>query len=589
MLYPLSYGGPGLRRTAYIRRYRAPHAGPVTPEQLSTSITAALTSLVERGAVSLPDGSDGSSGVPATVVVERPRNREHGDWATNVALQLGKRAGVAPRELAALLAEELASATGIARVDVAGPGFLNITVDAGAQGALVLDVLRAGAAYGHGTSLSGRRFDVEFISANPTGPLHLGHTRWAAVGDALARVLAAAGAEVSREFYVNDRGSQMDKFGASLEALALGLPVPADGYHGDYVADLARTIVEEEAGILDLPPAERLVAFREAGYRLQLQEQKDQLAAFHTVFDVWFSERQLHEDGKVEHGLEVLDKQGHLFEADGALWMRTTDHGDDKDRVLRRSNGELTYFASDTAYYVDKRERGFDTCLYLLGADHHGYVNRLKAMAACAGDDPERNIEVLIGQLVKILRGGEEVRLSKRAGTIVTLEELVELIGVDALRYSLARYPADSPLTLDVEQITRASSDNPVYYVQYAHARLSSILRNAADLGITAEPGEGLDLGLLTHDREGELLRALAGFPRVVAGAAQLREPHRVARYLEDTASTFHKFYDVCRVLPQGDEEPSALHRARLALVAATRTVVANGLDLLGVTAPERM
>ena len=589
MLYPLSYGGPGLRRTAYIRRPAAAYAGPVTPEQLSTSITAALTSLVERGAVSLPDGSDGSSGVPATVVVERPRNREHGDWATNVALQLGKRAGVAPRELAALLAEELASATGIARVDVAGPGFLNITVDAGAQGALVLDVLRAGAAYGHGTSLSGRRFDVEFISANPTGPLHLGHTRWAAVGDALARVLAAAGAEVSREFYVNDRGSQMDKFGASLEALALGLPVPADGYHGDYVADLARTIVEEEAGILDLPPAERLVAFREAGYRLQLQEQKDQLAAFHTVFDVWFSERQLHEDGKVEHGLEVLDKQGHLFEADGALWMRTTDHGDDKDRVLRRSNGELTYFASDTAYYVDKRERGFDTCLYLLGADHHGYVNRLKAMAACAGDDPERNIEVLIGQLVKILRGGEEVRLSKRAGTIVTLEELVELIGVDALRYSLARYPADSPLTLDVEQITRASSDNPVYYVQYAHARLSSILRNAADLGITAEPGEGLDLGLLTHDREGELLRALAGFPRVVAGAAQLREPHRVARYLEDTASTFHKFYDVCRVLPQGDEEPSALHRARLALVAATRTVVANGLDLLGVTAPERM
>ncbi|CAA9324537.1 MAG: Arginyl-tRNA synthetase [uncultured Nocardioidaceae bacterium] len=555
----------------------------MTPEQLSTSITAALTALVERGAVTLPDG------VPDTVVVERPRNRDHGDWATNVALQLGKRAGVAPRELAALLAEELGSATGVARVDVAGPGFLNITVDAGAQGALVRDVLAAGASYGHGDALAGRRFDVEFISANPTGPLHLGHTRWAAVGDALARVLAAAGAEVSREFYVNDRGSQMDKFGASLESAAQGRPVPEDGYHGEYVLDLAQAVVAQQPGILELPPAERLVAFREAGYRLQLQEQQEQLAAFRTVFDVWFSERRLHDEGKVEHGLAVLDKQGHLYEADGALWMRTTDHGDDKDRVLRRSNGELTYFASDTAYYVDKRERGFDTCVYLLGADHHGYVNRLRAMAACAGDDPERTIEVLIGQLVKILRGGEEVRLSKRAGTIVTLQELVELIGVDALRYSLARFPADSPLTLDVEQITRASSDNPVYYVQYAHARLSSILRGAGDLGVRTDPVDTLELGLLAHQREGELLRSLADFPRVVAGAAQLREPHRVARYLEDLASTFHKFYDVCRVLPQGDEEASELHRARLALVAATRTVVANGLALLGVTAPERM
>jgi arginyl-tRNA synthetase len=583
VLYPLSYGGPGLRRTAYICPSAAPYAGPVTPEQLSTSILAALTSLVERGAVTLPDG------VPSSVVVERPRNRGHGDWATNVALQLAKRAGVPPRDLASLLADELAAAPGVSRVEVAGPGFLNITVDAGAQGALVRDVLQAGEAYGRSGSLAGRSFNVEFISANPTGPLHLGHTRWAAVGDALARVLAAAGAEVSREFYVNDRGSQMDKFGASLEAAAQGLPVPEDGYHGAYVADLAHAVVAEQPGILDLPPAERRVAFREAGYRLQLEEQREQLATFRTVFDVWFSERGLHEDGKVEHGLEVLDKQGHLFEADGALWMRTTDFGDDKDRVLRRSNGELTYFASDTAYYVDKRERGFDTCLYLLGADHHGYVNRLKAMAACAGDDPEVNIEVLIGQLVKILRGGDEVRLSKRAGTIVTLQELVELIGVDALRYSLARYPADSPLTLDVDEITRASSDNPVYYVQYAHARLSSILRNAADLGITADPGDELDLSLLSSEREGDLLRALADFPRVVAGAAQLREPHRVARYLEATAATFHKFYDVCRVLPQGDEEPTELHRSRLALVAATRTVVANGLRLLGVTAPERM
>jgi len=554
----------------------------VTPEELSTTIVAALSTLVDQGALTLPDG------VPAQVVVERPKNKDHGDYATNVALQLAKKAGIPPRDLATLLAGELGRATGIARVDIAGPGFLNITVEAGAQGVVAAQIVAAGAAYGSGEALAGKHFNVEFISANPTGPLHLGHTRWAAVGDALARVMAAAGAEVTREFYINDRGNQMDLFGASIEAAALGNPIPGDGYHGDYIADLAKAIVAEDPGILDLPETERVVAFREAGYRLQLREQQDQLETFHTHFDVWFSERSLHESGAVEHGLDVLREKGHLFEQDGAVWLRTTDFGDDKDRVLRRSNGELTYFASDTAYYVNKRERGFDTCVYLLGADHHGYIGRLKAMAACAGDDPDASIEIPIGQLVKIMRGGEEVRLSKRAGEIVTLGELVDLIGVDALRYSLVRYPADSPLTLDVEQITKASSDNPVYYVQYAHARLSSILRNAADLGL-APAGDDFDPGLLSHEKEGDLLRALAEFPRVVAGAAQLREPHRVARYLEDTASTFHKFYDACRVLPQGDEEPSDLHLARLLLVAATRTVVANGLDLLGVTAPERM
>jgi arginyl-tRNA synthetase len=385
----------------------------------------------------------------------------------------------------------------------------------------------------------------------------------------------------------------MDKFGASIEAAALGLPVPEDGYHGDYIADLAKQIVAENPHIVDLPEGERLAAFREAGYKLQLAEQQDQLDGFQTHFDVWYSERSLHDTGsgvdKVAHGLEKLREQGHLFEADGALWMRTTDFGDDKDRVLVRSNGELTYFASDTAYYVDKRERGFDVCIYLLGADHHGYVGRLKAMAACVGDDPERNIEVLIGQLVKIMRSGEEVRLSKRAGAIVTLQELVEMIGVDALRYTLARYPADSPLTVDVEQVTRQASDNPVFYVQYAHARLSAILRNAADLGIGPAAGDAFDPALLSHEKEGDLLRALAEFPRVVAAAAQLREPHRVARYLEDTASAFHKFYDTCRVLPMGDEEPAPIHGARLLLVDATRTVIANGLRLLGVSAPERM
>jgi arginyl-tRNA synthetase len=558
----------------------------VTPQQLADAVVSSLTALVERGAVEL-DG-----GMPETVVVERPKNRAHGDYATNAALQLSRRAGLPPRELATLLAEQLRAVDGVASVDLAGPGFLNVTVSAGAQGRIAAEVVTAGAAYGTNSALAGRSVNVEFISANPTGPLHLGHTRWAAVGDALARVMEAAGARVTREFYVNDRGAQMDKFGASLEAHALGRAVPADGYHGGYVAELSDAIVTADPGIADLPEGERMVAFREAGYHLQLAEQQRQLDDFNTHFDVWFSERTLYDEGKVEHGLEVLKRAGHLFESDGALWMRTTDFGDDKDRVLRRGNGELTYFASDTAYYVDKRERGFDLCIYLLGADHHGYVGRLRAMAACAGDDPDATIEVLIGQLVKIMRSGEEVRLSKRAGSIVTLGELVDLIGVDALRYTLARYPADSPLTLDVEQITRASADNPVYYVQYAHARLASILRNARALGIApADPGVsgGFEPALLAHEREGDLLRALAEFPRVVATAAQLREPHRVARYLEETAATFHRFYDSCRVLPQGDEEPGDLHRARLLLVDATRVVVANGLGLLGVTAPERM
>ncbi|HEX6247707.1 MAG TPA: arginine--tRNA ligase [Nocardioidaceae bacterium] len=557
----------------------------MTPEQLSDTIVRVLTTLSEEGALTLPDG------VPSKVVVERPKVREHGDYATNVALQLGKKAGMVPRELAGLLAERLAAEEGVASAEVAGPGFLNIRVDAGAQGQVAAQVVAAGASYGRTRTLAGRRINVEFISANPTGPIHLGHTRWAVLGDAIGRVLDAAGAEVHREFYVNDRGSQMDKFGASLEAAALGQPIPEDGYHGAYIADLAKQVVAGNPGILDLPEGERLVAFREAGYELQLAEQREQLANFNTHFDVWFSERSLHSDGRVDHGLDKLRGQGHLYEADGALWMRTTDFGDDKDRVLVRSNGELTYFASDTAYYVDKRERGFDTCIYLLGADHHGYVGRLRAMAACAGDDPDENIEVLIGQLVKIMKGDQEVRLSKRAGQVVTLQELVDMIGVDALRYSLARYPADSPLTLDVEHITRKASDNPVFYVQYAHARLASILRNAADLGLApaGTDGTAFDPSLLSHEREGQLLRALAEFPRVVAAAAQLREPHRVARYLEDTASAFHKFYEACRVMPQGDEEATDLHRARLLLVAATRTVVANGLGLLGVSAPERM
>lgn len=555
----------------------------MTPEQLSTAIVDVLTTLSAEGAITLPDG------VPTTVTVERPRSKEHGDYATNVALQLGKKAGMNPRAFAELVQRGLLEVEGITAVDIAGPGFLNITVSAGAQGVVAGRIVAAGAAYGTSDTLHGEKIDVEFISANPTGPLHLGHTRWAVVGDAVARVLEAAGADVTREFYINDRGNQMNLFGASIEAAALEQPTPEDGYHGGYIADLAKEIVDADPTVLELPEGDRLVAFREKGYELQLAQQREQLARFNTHFDVWFSERSLHDSDDVAAGLEKLRAQGHLFDADGALWMRTTDFGDDKDRVLIRSNGELTYFASDTAYYVNKRQRGFDRCIYLLGADHHGYVGRLRAMAACAGDDPDRHIEVLIGQLVKIVRDGEEVRLSKRAGEIVSLEELIDEIGTDALRYSLARYPADSPLVLDVAEITKASNDNPVYYVQYGHARTCRMMENAEQLGMSLP--EEFDPSLLSHEREGELLRALAEFPRVVSAAAELRHPHRVARYLEDMTAVFNRWYDTreCRMLPQGDEPVAAVNEARLVLVAAAQTVLANGLGLLGVSAPERM
>ncbi|MET7283211.1 arginine--tRNA ligase [Kribbella sp. NPDC005582] len=552
----------------------------MTPEQLAEKILQALAALAADGAITV------EGGLPGELKVERPKNPEHGDYATNVAMQLGKRAGMNPRAFAELLAAKLTDDEVITEVSIAGPGFINIRVAADAQGKIAQAIVDAGAAYGSSDTLQGLAVNLEFISANPTGPLHLGHTRWAAVGDALARVLIAAGAKVTREFYVNDRGNQMDKFGASLKAAAHGEPIPEDGYHGEYIGELARRIVAELPEILELPVDEQTVAFREAGYERQLKEQQEQLEHFRTKFDVWMSERSLHEQDGVGHAIEKLRQQGHLFEADDALWMRTTDFTDDKDRVLIRTNGEPTYFASDAAYYVNKRERGFEVCIYLLGADHHGYVNRLKAIAACAGDDPEHNIEILIGQLVKILKGGEEMRLSKRAGTIVTLAELVEEGGVDPLRYTLCRYPVDSPLTLDIEEMTKQASENPVYYVQYAHARLASILRNADELGIKLDEFEP---GLLSHEREGDLLRALAEFPRIVATAAELREPHRIARYLEDTAGAFHKFYDSCRVLPRGDEEVEPVHKARLTLVSATRTVLANGLDLLGVSAPERM
>jgi arginyl-tRNA synthetase len=552
----------------------------VTPDQLSQAVLrAARAVFADRG---LDD-----SVLPDSLALERPRNREHGDYASTLALQLAKRVGVAPRELASALADRLGQTAGIKSVEVAGPGFLNIRLEAAAAGELARVVVQAGEAYGHSRALEGEKINLEFVSANPTGPIHLGHTRWAAVGDALRRILAAAGAEVASEHYTNDAGSQIDQFGRSVLAAARGEPPPADGYAGEYVADIARQVLAAHPDALALPEEETFALFREEGYRLMLGEMRASLERFGVRFDVWLSERSLHDSGAVDHALDQLRAQGHVYESGGAIWLRTTDFTDDKDRVLVRSSGETTYFASDTAYYLNKRERGFERCIYMLGADHHGYVHRLRALAACAGDDPDSHVEVLIGQLVSLVRAGQPVRLSKRAGDIITLDEIVDAVGVDAARYTLTRSSTDSPLTLDIDVITRQTQDNPVFYVQYAHARIASLLRHAADLGVTR--GDAFDPSLLSHEKEHELLKALGEFPQVVASAAALREPHRVARYLEGLAGVYHRFYDACRVLPQGDQAVTDLTRARLWLVEASRIVFANGLGLLGVSAPDRM
>jgi arginyl-tRNA synthetase len=547
----------------------------VTPDVLADLVrVAAQDVLAARGLA--------ADALPADAGVERPRNPEHGDYATNVALRTAKKAGVAPRDLAGWLAEDLTGRPGIASAEVAGPGFINLRLAADAQGALVGELLAAGEAYGTGDEYAGRNVNLEFVSANPTGPLHLGGTRWAAVGDALGRVLTARGAKVTREYYFNDAGAQIDRFVASLVAAAKGEPAPENGYGGAYVADIAARVVRAEPAALGSPDRDEI--FRRVGVGFMFDEIKQDLHEFGTDFDVWFHENSLHESGAVDAVVQQLKDSGALYEADGAWWLRSKDYGDDKDRVVIKSDGRPAYIAGDLAYLRDKRARGFDLCIYMLGADHHGYIARLKAAAAAFGDDPAV-VEVLIGQLVNLVKDGQPVRMSKRAGTVVTMEDLVEAVGVDAARYSLIRSSVDSALDVDLDLLVRRSNDNPVFYVQYAHARLASLARNAADLGV--EPGR--EYGLLEHPREGDLIRTLGEFPEIVRAAAELREPHRVARYLEALASAYHKFYDSCRVLPMGDEQVTELHRARLALCVAARQVLANGLGLLGVSAPERM
>jgi len=523
--------------------------------------------------------------LPAEVVVERPRNPDHGDYATNLALQVAKKIGANPRELAGWLAGALADAAGIASADMAGPGFVNLRLETSAQGAIVAAVLAAGERYGRSDLLAGCAINLEFVSANPTGPIHIGGTRWAAVGDALGRLLSTQGARVIREYYFNDHGAQIDRFVDSLIAAAKGEPAPEGGYAGAYIGDIAEQVLGAAPHALGLPDAEQRETFRSIGVSLMFDHIKASLHEFGTDFDVYTHEDSMHTGGRVDQAIARLRDNGAIYEKDGATWLRTTEFGDDKDRVVIKSDGRPAYIAGDLAYYLDKRQRGFDLCIYMLGADHHGYIARLKAAAAALGDDPA-TVEVLIGQLVNLVRDGQPVRMSKRAGTVITLDDLVEAVGVDAARYALTRSSVDTPIDIDLALWSSASAENPVYYVQYAYARLSALARNAADLELQPDTAH---LGLLTHDKEGALIRSIGEFPRVLQTAANLREPHRVCRYLEDLAGDYHRFYDACRVLPQGDEEAGDLHRSRLALCDATRQVIGNGLDILGVTAPERM
>ncbi|RFZ52544.1 arginine--tRNA ligase [Mycobacterium liflandii] len=550
----------------------------MTPADLAELLKTTATAVLSEHALD-------TSALPQTVVVERPRNPEHGDYASNVALQLAKKVGANPRELAGWIAEALTKADGIASAEVAGPGFINLRLETSAQAKIVNAIIDAGSGFGHSELMAAHKVNLEFVSANPTGPIHIGGTRWAAVGDALGRLLSTQGADVVREYYFNDHGAQIDRFANSLIAAAKGEPTPDDGYAGTYINDIAARVLQKAPDALSLPDAQMHETFREIGVDLMFSHIKESLHEFGTDFDVYTHEDSMHSTGRVDQAVARLRETGNIYEKDGATWLRSSSFGDDKDRVVIKSDGKPAYIAGDLAYYLDKRERGFDLCIYMLGADHHGYIARLKAAAAAFGEDPA-TVEVLIGQMVNLVRDGQPVRMSKRVGTVITLDDLVEAIGVDAARYSLIRSSVDTPIDIDLALWSSASNENPVYYVQYAHARLSALARNAAELGLIPDTDH---LELLSHEKEGVLLRTLGDFPRMLKAAASLREPHRVCRYLEDLAGDYHRFYDSCRVLPQGDEEPTQLHTARLALCQATRQAIANGLGILGVTAPERM
>ena len=558
----------------------------MTPEELAAAIRTVLEEASAEGSLALP-----AAEIPAPRV-ERPRNRDHGDWSTNVAMQLAKKAGTKPRDLAELLVPRLEALDGVASVEVAGPGFLNIRLDAASAGELARSIVEAGEVYGRNDSLSDQHINLEYVSANPTGPVHLGGARWAAVGDSLARILAACGATITREYYFNDHGTQIDHFAQSLLASARGQETPENGYGGAYIGEITQQVIADElaAGRPDpttLPDAEAAEVFRARGVDLMFAAVKAELHAFRSDFDVFFHEDSLHTSGAVERAIARLRERGVIEERDGATWLRTTDFGDDKDRVLIKSDGNTSYFAADLAYYLDKRERGTDCAIFLFGADHHGYIGRMMAMCAAFGDEPGVNMQIVIGQFVNLVKDGQPVRMSKRAGTIVTLGDLVDAVGVDAARYALARSSMDSAIDIDLDLLASSSSENPVYYVQYAHARTRNVARNAAEHGVSRSAG--FLPAALDDPADSALLGVLAQFPAIVAQAAQLREQHRVARYLEQLAAAYHAWYGATRVTPRGDDAVNSGHVARLWLNDAVGQVLANGLGLLGVTAPERM
>ena len=545
---------------------------------------ALLTRALETAAPGL--GIDGELPTPELLA---PKQRDHGDFATNVALGIAKRAGRPPRDVAQAIVDALEPAPFLERAEVAGPGFVNLfTTDDWLHEAL-REVAARGEAYGR-SDPHGRRAQVEFVSANPTGPLTLGHARNAAIGDALARLLEATGWSVEREYYFNDAGGQMDRFGASVEARFLQLAgreaeVPDDGYHGAYVEELAREILEAEGPELaDLPGPERFLRMRAEGVARVLRWIEATLERFGVRFDVYFRESELAAKGEIEAAVDRLRRSGAAYESDGATWFRSTDYGDDKDRVVVRSNGQHTYFGADAAYLVDKFSRSFDHLVYVLGADHHGSVARLRAAAEALGFDRDA-VEIVIYQWVAFLRDGEPVPMGKRSGNFITLDRLIDEVGVDAARFQLLLFSNDATINFDIEAVKRQSMDNPVYYVQYGHARIASILAKAAREGVRLAPVKEADLSLLATDAETDLLRSLAEVPDLIGYAADLRAPHRIAHAAHDLAARFHRFYTECRVV----SDDAALTQARLWLATGTKQVLANLLGLLGVSAPETM
>lgn len=567
-------------------------------ESLEAVLYQALSSAVQAGALPLEE-------VPQPTL-ERPREEGHGDWACTVAMRLAKAARMNPRQIAQILVDNLPENELIETVEIAGPGFINLTLANSVFQNVIAEVRAQGSDYGKSTLPKPCKVDLEYVSANPTGPMHVGHGRWAALGDSIARVMRHAGYDVDEEFYINDQGNQMNVFADSLvvryqQALGQDVEMPEASYGGGYVKELAQQIIERDGDKwLSVDPDERRHEFREMGYKAMMENVKETLEIFGNHFDTWFSERSLFvadEEGKtkVDRAFEVMKDKGYIFEQDGATYFRSTAFGDEKDRVLIKTNGELTYFMSDVAYHYDKMQRGYDHLIDIWGADHHGYIPRCQAMMAAWGY-PDA-LEVVLGQLVTLFRDGQQVRMSKRTGEMITFRELIDEVGVDATRYMMLSKSSDQSIDFDIEVAKKKDASNPVYYVQYAHARICSILRKAAQArgieteGVSvAELVEALsitnaELSVLTHESELELMRKMADFTDLVAGAARDRAPFRLTHYAQDLAALFHSFYTNCRVIGEGEQ----LEQARLALADSTRIVLALALGLLGVSAPEHM